>query len=271
MLEDRAGNLWLGVDDGLYLFDDGRFRHLPGPGGKPLGMVVGLTEDVDGNISAACGRPRTLARISDFQVRDVIPAARVPPRAHHLAPDPHRGIWIATRGDAALMRNGAVERTIPLDPGASALNRHILVGADGSVLVGSENGLLGWRAGTVRRMTTKNGLPCDFVIAFVQDARKDWWLYTRCGVVGFSDAELQQWSADPAAMIRTRVYDGFDGAQPNIGSFNAAAATPDGRVWFSSGVGRPGAGPIPDLAASHLGGRTFDRIPDRRPRGVRDP
>jgi signal transduction histidine kinase len=32
------------------------------------------------------------------------------------------------------------------------------------------------------------------------------------------------------------VYDAFDGAQPNIGSFNAAANTPDGRLWFSSGV-----------------------------------
>ena len=85
-------------------------------------------------------------------------------------------------------------------------------------------------------MTTKNGLPCDFVIAFIQDKEKHWWLYTRCGVVGFSDAELQKWWANPDAMIQNRVYDAFDGAQPNIGSFNAAASTSDGRVWFSSGV-----------------------------------
>jgi signal transduction histidine kinase len=85
-------------------------------------------------------------------------------------------------------------------------------------------------------MTTKNGLPCDFVIAFVQDKRKDWWLYTRCGVVSFSDAELQKWWANPNVVIQSRVYDEFDGAQPNIGSFNAAASTSDGRVWFSSGV-----------------------------------
>ncbi len=135
-----------------------------------------------------------------------------------------------------LMRNGTVEMTIPLDPRSSPLNRHIVAGADGSVLVGSENGLLGWRAGTVRRMTTKNGLPCDFVITFIQDADHHWWLYTQCGVVDFSDAELQKWWANPDAMIRNRVYDAFDGAQPNIGSFNAAASTSDGRVWFSSGV-----------------------------------
>jgi signal transduction histidine kinase len=134
------------------------------------------------------------------------------------------------------MRNGTVETTISLDARSSALNRHVVAGADGSVLVGSENGLLGWRAGTIRRMTTKNGLPCDFVIAFTQDAAHHWWLYTQCGVVDFSDAELQKWWANPDAMIRNRVYDAFDGAQPNIGSFNAAASTSDGRVWFSSGV-----------------------------------
>jgi signal transduction histidine kinase/ligand-binding sensor domain-containing protein len=237
MLEDRAGNMWVGVDDGLYLFKDGRFRRLPEPDHQPLGMVVGLTEDVDGNIWAACGRPRKLVRIRDFQVRDVFAASQVPAGPHHLAPDPHGGIWIATStGDVVLMRNGKVETTVSLDPRSSPLNRHVVAGADGSVLVGSENGLLGWRAGSVRRMTTKNGLPCDFIITFIQDKEKHWWLYTRCGVVGFSDAELQKWWANPDAMIQNRVYDAFDGAQPNIGSFNAAASTSDGRVWFSSGV-----------------------------------
>jgi signal transduction histidine kinase/ligand-binding sensor domain-containing protein len=235
MLEDRAGNMWVGVDDGLYLFKDGRFRRVPEPDHQPLGMVVGLAEDVDGNLWAACGRPRKLVRIRDFRVRDVFPD--VPPGAHHLAAGPHGGIWIATAaGPVVLMRNGTVETTIPLDPRTSPLNRHIIAATDGSVLVGTENGLVGWRAGEARRMTTKNGLPCDFVIAFIQDRDKHWWLYTRCGVVSFSDTELQKWWANPRATIQHRVYDAFDGAQPNIGSFNAAAATPDGRVWFSSGV-----------------------------------
>jgi ligand-binding sensor domain-containing protein len=144
--------MWVGVDDGLYLFKAGRFRRLPEPDHQPLGMVVGLTEDVDGNIWAACGRPRKLVRIRDFQVRDVFSAAQVPPGSHHLAPDPHGGIWIATStGDVVLMRNGTVETTIALDPESSPLNRHVVAVADGSVLVGSENGLVGWRAGKIQR------------------------------------------------------------------------------------------------------------------------
>lgn len=237
MLEDRAGNLWVGVDDGLYLFKDGRFRRLPEPDRQPIGMVVGLTEDIDGNIWAECrSKPSKLVRIRDFQVREVFPASQVPP-GHHLAPDPKGGIWIVTStGDLVLLRNGIQETKILLDPRSSSLNRHVIAQADGAVLVGTEKGLVKWQAGKLQRLTTKNGLPCDFVIAFVEDQQKRWWLYTRCGVVEFSDAELQRWWASPDTIIQNRVYDAYDGAQPNIGSFNAAATTPDGRIWFSSGV-----------------------------------
>ena len=237
LLEDRAGTLWVGVDDGLYRFRDGRFSRLPEPDHQPLGMVVGLTEDVEGNIWAACGRPRKLVRIRDLQVREVLAGAQVPAGAHHLAADPHGGIWIAATDDVVLMRGGRVVATIPIDSPSTALNRHVAAGADGSVLVSSEKGLVGWRDGKVQRMTTRNGLPCDFVIAFTQDKDRHWWLYARCGVVDFSDAELRRWWASPDAVIRTRVHDAFEGAQPNIGSFNAAAATSDGRVWFSNGLG----------------------------------
>ena len=85
-------------------------------------------------------------------------------------------------------------------------------------------------------MTTKNGLPCDFVISFIQDKEKRWWLYTRCGIVEFSDSELQRWWTNPDAIVQNHVYDTLDGAQPNIPSFNSAACSPDGRVWFASGV-----------------------------------
>ena len=237
MLEDRAGNLWVGVDDGLFVFEDGRFRRLPEPDHQPLGMVVGLTEDVEGTSGQHAADQESSCEYAISGCATCSRLPQVPAGAHHLAPDPRGGIWIATStGDVVLMRHGRVETTIPLDPRSSPLNRPIAAGADGFVLVGSENGLVGWRAGTARRMTTKNGLPCDFVIAFVQDNAKHWWLYTTCGVVGFSDSELQKWWANPDVMVRHRVYDAFDGAQPNIGSFNAAASNADGRVWFASGV-----------------------------------
>src|SRR4029077_12630963 len=54
LLEDRHGNLWVGANDGLYLFKDERFRRLPDPNGRPLGLIFGLIEDTDGNVWAHC-------------------------------------------------------------------------------------------------------------------------------------------------------------------------------------------------------------------------
>ncbi len=236
MLEDHAGNLWVGVDDGLYLLKDGRFRRIPEPKHEPLGMVTSLTEDVGGNIWAACkGKPRKLVRIRDFEIREVIPEPEFPPA--HLAADPHGGIWIGTRdGQIVLFRNGVVETKFPLNPGGYPVTFQIIPQNDGSVLASSENGLVGWRQGTLQRLTTKNGLPCNEIITFTPDKENQWWLYTRCGVVELRDSELKRWWTNPDAVLQTRVYDQLDGAQPNLGSFSLAAISPDDRIWFANGL-----------------------------------
>ena len=236
MIEDHAGNMWVGVDDGLYLFKDGRFRRLAEPDHKPLGLVVGMTEDVDGNIWAECaGNPRKLVRIRDFQVREEFSASQVPP-GHTLAPNPRGGIWIGTlKGDLALFRHGVIQK-FPLNPKGDPVSHQIIANADGSVLAASNDGLVGLRQDKVQRMTKQNGLPCNAVISFIEDDLKRWWLYTECGVVELADSEMQRWWANPEAVVQTHVYDVLDGARPQGGpSFNSAAYSADGRVWFASG------------------------------------
>ena len=238
MLEDHAGNLWVGVDDALYIFKDGHFRRISGPGPQPLGMVYGLIEDTDGNIWAACNsKPKKLVRIRDFQIREEFSQPRVP-SAWEMAANPQGGIWLATRkGDIVLFRQGAALQEFPLNPNAKDASPHKIVAqADGSVLASFEDGLVGFRGGKVQRMTTKNGLPCDEIISFIQDKEKRWWLYTRCGIVELADSELQRWWTNPEAVVQTRLYDSFDGAQPNVAPFNSAALSPDGRVWFANGL-----------------------------------
>ena len=217
--------------------ENGRFRRLPDPHNRPLGMVVALTEDIDGNLWAECAsKPRKLVRIRDFRVQEEFPESEVPP-GHSLDSDPHRGIWIATlKGDIGLFRNGALEPKFPLNPGGDPFNRKIMSKADGSILAASENGFVEWRQGKVQRITTKNGLPCNSVISFMEDKENRWWLHTGCGVVEFSDSELQRWRANPETIVQIRVYDVLDGARPTgWPSFNSSAYSGDGRVWFATG------------------------------------
>jgi len=236
LLEDRAGNMWVGVDDGLYVFKNGHFRRLPEPNHQPLGLVFELIEDVDGNIWAECAATGKLVRIRDFQVQQEFSRSQIP--TGRLAPDPQGGIWIGTRnGDFALFRDGVLKK-FPVGSKASPWTNQIIAETDRSVLAAFDDGLVGLRQGKVQRMTTKNGLPCDEVISFIQDSEKRWWLYTKCGIVEFPDSELQRWWANPEAVIQIRLYDVLDGARPSARPpFKSAANSSDGRVWFvNSGV-----------------------------------
>ena len=235
MLEDHVGNLWVGVDDGLYLFKNGHFRRLPEPNHQPLGLVVGITEDIDGNIWAECaGKLRRLVRIRDFQVVEEFTSAQVP-AGHTLVPDPDGGIWIGTlKGDLVRFLHGVLE-TFSTQTKGDPVSHQLIANADGLVLAASGDGLVGLRQGKVQKMTKKNGLPCESVISFLEDNAKRWWLYTGCGVVELSAADLQRWWLNPDAVVPTRVYDVLDGALPNQPSFNSAARSTDGRIWFATG------------------------------------
>ena len=235
LLEDHAGNTWVGVDDGLYVFKNGHFRRLPEPNHQPLGLVFELIEDVDGNIWAECASGK-LVRIRDFQVQQEFSRSQIP--TGRLAPAPQGGIWIGTRtGDFVLFHDGVLKK-FPVGSKADPWANQIIAEADGSVLAGFDDGFVGLRQGKVQRMTTKNGLPCDGIFSFIEDNEKRWWLNTQCGVVELSDSELQRWWASPEATIQVRFYGVLDGARPSTRPpFKSAAISPDGRVWFvNSGV-----------------------------------
>ena len=183
MLEDRAGNLWIGVYDGLYVFKNGRFRRISEPDHQPFGLILGMAEDVDGDIWAVCsGVSRKLIRIRDFKVREQFPASQVP--LGRIAADPHGGIWIGPRkrNTLVLFRDG-VQKEFPTGSAANLDTNHLVVQADGSVMASFDDGLVGLRQGKAQRMTTKNGLPCDAVYSFIEDKQKSWWLLTECGIV----------------------------------------------------------------------------------------
>jgi len=71
LLEDHAGRLWVGVDRTMSIYENGKFRRIDRPDGRPIGLAVGMTEDVDNNIWVeTVGPPRTLIRIHDFKVQE---------------------------------------------------------------------------------------------------------------------------------------------------------------------------------------------------------
>jgi signal transduction histidine kinase/ligand-binding sensor domain-containing protein len=232
LLEDRAGNMWVGVDDGLFIYKNGRFRRIPEPDHHPLGLVVDITEDVDGNIWAECkGAQRKLIRIRDFEVREEFSELQVP-KAKAIAADPKGGIWLGTfSGDLTFFREG-IAHTSPLKLKGEPWFYQIAVDPDGSVITASGDGLVMLRAGKVQHLGKENGLPCDGVTAFAFDDSRNLWLNAPCGFIEIAASDVQRWWIHPDAIVQARLFGTLDGARPGRTSFYPAAKSPDGRLWF---------------------------------------
>jgi ligand-binding sensor domain-containing protein/signal transduction histidine kinase len=236
LLEDHAGNLWVGVDNGLSVYEGGRFTPIPRRDGTPMGTIIALVEDQDANIWAeAIGSPVRLLRIKDRILREEFPAPEIP-AASSLAADPHDGIWLGlVNGDLARYRHGQLE-TFPASLGQNAAVRQILVNVDDSILGATSAGLIGWKGGILRTLTSRNGLPCDGVHSLMSDNQDNLWLYTHCGLVRVERNQIQKWWQHADALVQVRVFDAFDGARPSGASFRPQSSrSPDGRLWFANG------------------------------------
>ena len=173
-------------------------------------------------------------------------------------------------GDVVLMRNGTVEKTISLGPRSSPLNRACLLQRMALFSSAPRTVCSAGRAGTVRRMTTKNGWPCDFVITFIQDAGAPTGGYIPAAASwSFSDAELQKWWANPGCSY-SRTASTMRSTAPSQTSapLTLRHRPPDGRVWFSTGVVVQMLDPSrirqPARPSAASGG-----IRDRRSKGIR--
>jgi signal transduction histidine kinase len=135
-------------------------------------------------------------------------------------------------GDLARYQYGRTE-TFHFQHVPDSRVEQVTVNPDGSVLGATAFGVIGWRQGKQLTLTTRNGLPCNSVYAFVSDQRGNLWLNTQCALVKITNQDLQKWWQDPDVVVQPSVFDVLDGAQPEWVPFEAAARSPDGRLWFA--------------------------------------
>jgi signal transduction histidine kinase/ligand-binding sensor domain-containing protein len=237
MLEDHAGRMWVGLDNMLWVNEHGHFRKITMPDGSQIGFVTGIAEDADDTVWVVANRPpRALIRIHGPEVQKVqeAHAGAVAPRRVEV--DPTGGLWLGMQnGDLEHYRNGDLTDYKFAHDNAARVQQ-LLPDRDGSVLAATSYGLISWQNGKQLLLTEKNGLPCNDIETMAFDAQGNLWLLMTCGLAELTSADLHTWRRVPDSRVSVRTLDVLDGVRVGVAPFRAADRSPDGRLWFASGL-----------------------------------
>ena len=235
LFEDHAGRLWVGIDNDLFLYREGRFEKIEGTTEGQIGTVIAIAEDREHDIWAeAIGRPTRLLHIQGLKVREEFPAPEMPVAAA-LEADPNGGLWLGlANGGLARYWNRKIE-PVPIAGVQNVRALQLLARQDGSLLGASASGLIYGRDGAFRMLTARDGLACDSVYSLVPDRDRGVWLYAQCGIIHVPGGELDKWWKNGGSIANLEIFDVFDGARPYGTPFQPhASRSPDGRMWFAN-------------------------------------
>jgi len=226
--EDSRGNLWVATIDGLHRVSDSRFLSLGSPEGLADATFV-VAEDERGNLWAGAeadglfridrdGRiTQPVPELSDSSVSSLLPLAdgsllvgTFGEGLYHLADGglKHLGaeqglsglhIFALEHGDGEVVyvsSNRGTDRLYmqahsaePLEVLGDVTARHLRRGSDGSLWLSTNEGLLQYRRGEVRRWTREQGLPSNLISATHEDERGVLWILLRNGELARLEGE----------------------------------------------------------------------------------
>ena len=238
LYQEPHGRIWISTARGLAYFEGDKFvpssaGHLPDYSHSPV------ARDSAGNLWMTSDQG--LYRLSGGRVAEYFPPAKLGLQgslATLLVVDPiHGGMWVASwQGGVVYFKDGQTRASYGHADGLGEGRVNALeLDSDNILWAATEGGLSRIHSGRVATLSSKNGLPCDAVLAFTQDDTHSFWMYMACGLVRIPRPELEAWVADPKREIQATVFDVSDGVQSLAGVLQYAprmTKAADGRVWF---------------------------------------
>ena len=225
LYEDRRGNLWAGVKEGLWLWGPEPPKFFPLPG-EPDGIQA-LGEDYDGALLV--GSRGGIQRLVDGKTEPYPLQGPVREfRARKLLRDRDGGLWIATFDQGLVHLHQGRSDVFAQSDNLSGNNVYPLFeDREGNIWVATENGLDRFHDRAVATLTVTQGLSHDTVSSALATRDGSVWLSTFDG--------LNHWK-NGKVVIPPTVNDKQDGKLNGLNP-NCLFQDDGGRIWVSTQAG----------------------------------
>jgi diguanylate cyclase (GGDEF)-like protein len=205
LFEDREGSLWIGTNGGLLRLGDAPFTSVSRRNGLSDDFVRSLLELPDGRLLVGTSQGLNTVHadgsaqawdatdgLNQLSVLSMTPAAR-------------GGVWIGTYTAGVLrVEEGRVVERIDVAQGLPSNEvRALLEDRDGSLWMGTTQGLAHLQQGELAVIEVSDGLPDNFVVSLLQDFEGALWIGTGKGLVRVHADRLEQLNLDAAAGAET--------------------------------------------------------------------
>ena len=216
VLQDRAGFLWVGTQDGLYRYDGNHFTAFTSRDGLPGTRIEALYESADGTLWVSTGRG--LARRAQDRFESVALSGRTVIGRQGISSDTSGHLYLATDAGLAMgdiSKPNVTFRPVEQPAGLAQAGRGAVVSvytdAAGLVWFGCGLNLCQWNNQTVTDVSAAQGLPPVRWDAILGDLEGNMWVRSAAALYlrrnGSARFELQVGLAESTNTFPTMALD----------------------------------------------------------------
>lgn len=229
----RVPAMWVGLNGGLYLIENGAARMLVAAKGHHVFAIRG---DRNGNVWAATNKGMLQFRDRQFVKRFAVPDGLPNEFMTTIFEDSKGTLWFGGFGGLSRFADGKLTNYTTKDGLVGSYVRSIYEDAGGTLWIGTyDEGLSRFKNGRFVNYTVANGLYNNGVFAIEEDARGNFWISSNHGIYRLKRHELDDFADGKVASIHSVGYgtqDGMLSTECNGGRQPASIKDRDGRFWF---------------------------------------